>query len=542
MTWRCSGFTSRASSPQAPPLSLLRRRRSVSCSSLDSTLREAAVACKLEPQLSGRADAFGLAASWKLDWRGAAEGASPDYAGELVVPAASLQLRAGFENGAAWQSSLCGLVRQLKDGDDAQERAVLSTAVRNGTWAAACLQGRLHAELSGSAPELSLRIPGSPVSARLLLSGGAPSRLEMQLHSGGCESWAFPSWPTEAVHTDAAGQVTRFWADGARTVDAPLNFAPPVFALPPPFAASSLHIARCTGGQLLVRATLPEGWLVLDPCCDGSVLTRQAADAAGFATAGSIQLTALGGSAEAPLRLGPLTVGGLQLASQPHAQLALDGAVLGAPAGAAVAGILGSSVLLRCAMLLRLPRREPGSRDPATPTATIISPDGLDALLDDRTRASFQAVRWIDGAPHVNATLRMGDGCPPFEGLFRLALGVGGAGLILAASAARRAGFVPSTVPLVPSGLMAGPGENRARLAPLEASANGQAPTLLSGRVEQLELRGWSAQCVRTLVHETDPADLALSLRADGLICADMLRGVALTLDLSNDRAAFVPC
>jgi len=307
----------------------------------------------------------------------------------------------------------------------------------------------------------------------------------------------------------------------------------------PPFAPSSLHIARCTGGQLLLRATSPEAWFVLDPCCDGSVVSQSVADDAAFGTAGSLLLTALGGSAEAPLRLGGITLGNLQLPSQPHAQLALDGAVLGAPAGSTVGGIVGTSVLLRCAMLLRLPRREPGSRNPAAPSAVLVSPDGLDALLDDRTRASFQAVRWIDGAPHVQATLHM-DGCAPFVGMFRLAMGVGGAGIILSSAAARRAGFVPGTVPLVPSGMMAGPGENRARLAPLES--DGQAAALLSGRVESLEFRGWSAHCVRTLVHETDPADLAMSLRCDGLVCADALRGVALTLDLANDRVAFVPC
>lgn len=229
---------------------------------------------------------------------------------------------------------------------------------------------------------------------------------------------------------------------------------------------------------------------------------------------------------------------------------------------------------------------------------------------------AWQELRFIDGMPHVRARLSVtssydeeplggvdggggwvikSDGSAAegraaraavvtsHEGWFRLALGVGGTGIVLSGSAARDLGFAEAATPLAPHGMMAGPGEARARLAAVEEGA------VLSARLDEVQLgfaglkpygqvatassRGDvdggqqdSAQSgrvavfkqVRCLVHAPSdrgaggdveallnpdldphhhaPSDLELSFQASGLLCADMFRGCSLCIDFPGRR------
>ena len=134
-----------------------------------------------------------------------------------------------------------------------------------------------------------------------------------------------------------------------------------------------------------------------------------------------------------------------------------------------------------------------------SPVVTAYNPlilNGLSTSENDRLALSWQEVRFLDGQPHIWATLRLrsyiGGGSeisggsnflsegPPtasplspstsHSGWFRLALGVGGTGVVLSGAAASELGFLELSTPLAPTGVMAGPGEGRARLAALMVS------------------------------------------------------------------------
>ena len=114
---------------------------------------------------------------------------------------------------------------------------------------------------------------------------------------------------------------------------------------------------------------------------------------------------------------------------------------------------------------------------------------------DERLALCWQEVRFLDGQPHILAKVWVGaaasdeqgddgeggispgsgsgSGAGHHEGWFRLALGVGGTGLVLSGTAAAELGFFERTTPLAPTGMMAGPGEGRARMAALAVKGGG---------------------------------------------------------------------
>ena len=214
--------------------------------------------------------------------------------------------------------------------------------------------------------------------------------------------------------------------------------------------------------------------------------------------------------------------------------LVLSSSSLRLPA-APLSGVIGGAVLHRCILEIDAPKRTPGARAPPKMTARVhqappppqqrqqqqqppdaISPPdapaafaamsqppppraplhipslrGASSADDDRLALSWQEVRFLDGQPHIRATLRLGGAYPGeasevtdadstqttlddppspssssvHSGWFRLALGVGGT------SAASELVFVERATPLAPTGMMAGPGEGRARLAALNVSS-----------------------------------------------------------------------
>jgi len=482
--------------------------------------------------LSGTGEALGLATTWRLSQTAA----DLSYAEEVHITGTSLPpLLSSCTDDCCWQTDLNGLERRLEREDAAFDRALLVTAVRSGVYAEASLCGTLHASHAGPCfLSLSL-LPDSSTRALLQLdeSTHLPLRLTLHLHSGGEEVWAWAPWPTHALHTLPSGQTSAFLSEKT-TVTPPLCARPPVSAAETPFSAAAVPLARCAGGQLLVQARIrgvpsDASWMVLDPCCDTAALTAAAADAAQMPAVGRQRVAALDGSLEGPLRQGALSLGDLCLPeTSVFQQLSLDGAVAGAPQGATLAGVLGQAALLRCVLHLRLPRREPGARSPPAISCTVLPRDAF--VPSQRQAASWQRVTWLDGAPHVTASLRIG-AMAPFEGLFRLALGVGGTAVLLSSRAAACLNFCESAQPLKPTGLVVGAGESRGRIAALE-------PEMLSGRIDSVDLRGGSFATQRCVVHSSDPADLELIHQAAGLLCADLFRGCEVVLDLGASRIA----
>ena len=291
---------------------------------------------------------------------------------------------------------------------------------------------------------------------------------------------------------------------------------------------------------MLLRAALPgapPAWWALDTACDGAAVTAAAADAAALPSLGRAAVPGLGGALAGALRRGGLTVGasGVQLlpAGALHLELSLDGA-LAPPDGGALGGVLGCAALRRCVLELHLPRRQPGARAAPAITATLHAPGTFEP--PDRLAVAWRRLQLVDGVPHVAASYITEAGQAPREGLFRLALGIGGCGAILSNAEAAAAGFARATAALQPAGMLAAPGTGRARMAAVEEGS------LLSGRLEELQLGGATLRHVRALAHvgAADPPDLAFSTRAAGALCADLFRGVHLVLDLPAGRYACV--
>lgn len=532
--------------------------------------------------LSGGGEALGLATRWSLRCSDAS-GAFAE-AVELLPPLALgssapvATLRAGFDGQAAWQTELAsGAVSALAPGDDARDRSLLFAWLRSGAWPAAVASGALLAQLlpeqpppGGKAPchVLSLSLAGSPDLACSVWLPASPApclplHVELQTSCAGAESWTFASWPGRATHTQPTGETAVFTADGAADADdaTPLAAlaAVPLEAPAPPFEATPVAAARCAGGQFLLRATLLPGgapaWWALDTACDGAAVTAAAADAAGMPSLGRAAVAGLGGALAGALRRGGLAVGDVELLppASLQLQLSLDGA-LAPPDGGALGGVLGCAAL-RCATLeLHAPRRLPGARAAPVLTATLHAPGTFQP--PDRLAIAWRALTFVratanhvaacvltqalyslqvDGVPHVRASYSLQPGAPLREGLFRLALGVGGCGVIFSNAEAAAVGFARATAALQPAGMLAAPGEGRARMAAVEEGS------LLSGRLDALQLGGATFRHVRALAHTgADPSDLALSHRAAGAICADLFRGVHLVLDFAAGRYACV--
>jgi hypothetical protein len=509
-----------------------------------------------ERTLSGAGEALGLPTRWAL--RCDADTLSYHERVTLSGPRAAgdVQLRCGYDAaaGAAWQTDLSGACVALQGGDDARDRALLLTWLRTGAWVAAAERGALlatpaaHTPAAGGDHVLDVALPGSPLAARLWLRAApgacVPRRAELRANTSGAEAWEWTAWPRAAVHTQPTGERSVYNADaGAADEDAAAPLALlaqlPLPQPAAPFAAADVPAARCGGGQFLLRGALggaPPQWFALDTACDGSAVVAASADAAQLPSLGRAAVPGVGGALVGALRRGPLSVGPLTLPSDTcHLELSLDGA-LQPPDASPLGGVLGASLLRRCVLELRAPRRTPGGRDAPRVSATLHAPGAY--APPDRVAVAWQALTFIDGAPHVRASYRLDEAdAAPREGLFRLALGVGGAGVVLCAAEAAACGFAERTAALQPRGLVAAPGEARARLAAVTEGA------LLSGRVAALRLgdAGASFAHVRCLLHVGgDPPDLALSHRAAGLLCADLFRGVALVLDYARARCAVV--
>lgn len=582
--------------------------------------------------LWGAGCALGLSSTWSL------RSAGLSWVETVVLRVSDggddVILRTSFDasTGVCWQSDLNGRVQRLLPTDDAFDRALLTTWCRSGHWILAAQEDALVVEVAaadgdGSVVTLRLRLPGSKLSATLLLRAyGAlllPYRLALTTGSSGEETWEWSAdppelagWPHIALHTTPAGQTSSFTASQQQASPAPPAagwLQPPTPAPPPAFAAAEVPCARAAGGHFLIRSAA-RGWLTVDPCCDGSALapsTSASAGASRLAPSAAALLPGLGGAAlAAPLVRGGLEVGPLSLPPRTvHLEMALDGLfrTAGTTASASsVGGLFGASLLEQCVLELRCPAREPGGRD-APPVTAILHPRPVEAggggggePFGDRVAASWQSLTLVDGAPHLDASLRLhGDaagGPPPAPAplRLRLALGVGGVGVLLcrrAAMALNLVGPSPSSAAedagaafarpfalgasfaaphaLAPSGHAAAPGAARARTEPL---AGGD---VLSLRAAALELRGATFEhgaphtqmilshasltrtffgrtrtpnqpisplhAVRVLAHaEADPPDLALSSRCDGLLGAELLRGATLWLDLAGRRAAVV--
>lgn len=511
--------------------------------------------------LSGGGEALGLATRWHLR----VSDASGSFAEtvELLPPASLIAaepvatLRAGFDATTAWQTELAsGAVSALAPGDDARDRSLLFAWLRSGAWTAAVASGALHAQLlpeqaapDGTAPchVLSLSLAGSPdLACRVWLPAAPtpclPLRVELQTSCAGAESWTFASWPDRATHTQPTGEEAVFTADGllADKNATPLAAlaAMPVEAPAPPFEATPVAAARCAGGQFLLRAALSPGgapaWWALDTACDGAAVTAAAADAAGMPSMGRAAVAGLGGALTGALRRGGLAVGDVELLppASLQLQLSLDGA-LAPPDGGALGGVLGCAALRRATLELHSPRRAPGARAAPVLTATLHAPGVYQP--PDRLAVAWRALTFIDGVPHVRASYSLQPGAPLREGLFRLALGVGGCGVILSNSEAAAVGFASATAALAPVGTLTAPGEGRARMAAVEEGS------LLSGRLDALQLGGATFRHVRALAHTAaDPSDLNLSHRAAGALCADLFRGVHLVLDFAAGRYACI--
>jgi hypothetical protein len=308
------------------------------------------------------------------------------------------------------------------------------------------------------------------------------------------------------------------------------------------------------------------GWFVLDTSCAGYAIEPSVADALAMPSFGELAVVGVSAAAlrGSMRRGGALTLGAVTARAPLFMEQALAAALrtpsLGAMAGgdddnASLVGVLGTDFMQRAVVEIRAKRRVPGSPDPATTKAFFHAPDAY--APSDRVAASWQRVEWIGGVPHLRVKVTVANDRitslePPPEGaasdkaekdekadawtgrLFRLSLGAGGAGVVVAAAAAREWRMVERTVGLQPGGVMSGPGEGRARLARVE-------PEVVTGRFDAIELKGATFRNIRALTHlNGDPPDLALSPHADGVLCADLFRGCVVVLDFSRDRVAVV--
>ena len=264
----------------------------------------------------------------------------------------------------------------------------------------------------------------------------------------------------------------------------------------------------------------------------------------------------------AELRTEPDDPAGLSRHPQRSARVRAEAAAHDA-GGGRLLGTLGTDFLQHCVLEIRAPRRAPGSPQPAAFEVLAHDPSAFAANVPARVAVAWQRVTWISGAPHVRARVLVADDAltpePPAERapspaeprgfgstdegrdsnatdgrLFRLALGAGGTGAIVARRAAEEWRMVERTVGLQPGGVMSAPGSERARFARVDDA-------VVTGRLAKLEFRGATFENTRALTHlNGDPPDLGFSPHVDGALCADLFRGCDVVLDLGNDRVAVV--
>ena len=343
---------------------------------------------------------------------------------------------------------------------------------------------------------------------------------------------------------------------------------------------------RGDGGHILLRPSVngvaAPGWFVIDTSSCGHAVDPAYADALEMPAFGRLAVVgAAAASLAGALRRGEtVAVGARALASPVFMEQALAGAmrcpalpdaVVGEPAQNSgdpgvgrLLGTLGTDFLQHCVLEIRAPRRAPGSPQPAAFEVLAHDPSAFAANVPARVAVAWQRVTWISGAPHVRARVLVADDAltpePPAERapspaeprgvgstddgrddsnatdgrLFRLALGAGGTGAIVARRAAEEWRMVERTLGLQPGGVMSAPGSERARFARVDDA-------VVTGRLAKLEFRGASFDNARALTHlNGDPPDLGFSPHVDGALCADLFRGCDLVLDLGNDRVAVV--
>lgn len=469
------------------------------------------------------------------------------FAETLVLNAGTappLLLRAGgsLDDSGCWSSELAEELAEEAPVpqpayDDASARALLAAWLRSGAWAAAVERGLLslsalrEGELAVSFPRPAP--PGCstvPFTARLWLKNGVPLRASWASAQGGEERWDWAAWPDGAVCTQPTGEQAHFWVGDTVL---PPRAAP----LEPPAAwrAAEVPACRAAGGQLLVQARLGEAarWFVLDPETEGASVTPAASD--GLRSAGRAAQPGLGGAVAGALLRAAVSLGPLRTPPLSLLQLSLDG-VVQAPDGSPLGGVLGGAILRRCVLEVRAPARRHGARTPP-PLSLWLHPPGA---YSPPPHLNWLPLVTLDGAPHILCDYALDSGVdssePPRSGLFRLALATGGCGALLGAATAAAASFAGRTQALAPSGLLAAPGSQQGRLA---AIAEGE---LLSGRLPFLRVGGADGvtfPSVRCLTHAgPDPAHLALSRHAHGLLCADLFRDTLLVLDLAGGRLA----
>ena len=350
-------------------------------------------------------------------------------------------------------------------------------------------------------------------------------------------------------------------------------------------AADAVAAARGDGGHVLIRpfvnGAASPGWFAIDTSSCGHAIDPKYADALGAPAFGRLAVVgAAAASLAGALRRGEtVAVGARALASPVLMEQALAGAMRcpalpdagvgeparnsGDPGVGRLLGTLGTDFLQHCVLEIRAPKRAPGAAKPAAFEVLAHDPATFAADVPARVAVAWQRVTWISGAPHVRARVLVADDAltpePPAERapspaeprgvgstddgcdsnatdgrLFRLALGAGGTGAIVARRAAEEWRMVERTVGLQPGGVMSAPGSERARFARVDDA-------VVTGRLAKLEFRGATLENARALTHlNGDPPDLGFSPHVDGALCADLFRGCDLVLDLGNDRVAVV--
>jgi len=415
-------------------------------------------------------------------------------------------------------------------------------------------------------------LDGGKVGGRVFVdeSTGFAWRAEFY-HQRGVERWLFEGWertvsddgkeavtPALAHRTSAEGQVTTFRAKETTFTAPAASFSKPESSVADwsptrewSSAAGAVLTCRGEGGHVLVKpklesadgATTSSDWFVLDTASTGFAVTGDVADALSMSAFGTMSIVGVAAPLEGAMRRGhALSLGPLTLSSPLFMEQNLDGA-LRVPDGERLGGVLGIPALAHAVVRLRAPTRVAGSRDAPKLEVTVVNRCEYKPTAE--IERAWQPVTFIDGVPYVRLAYTIAnDGFMGVtemtmerEGLFKLALGVGGVGAVLSAKVADEADVANRTKALQPGGIMSGPGENTGRLQRVGGE-------IVTGRVETVRFKNFECTNVRAVVHlDGDPPDADLSPHADGAVCADLFRGCTVVFDLSsaNPRIAVVP-
>jgi len=390
-------------------------------------------------------------------------------------------------------------------------------------------------------------------------------------HQRGVERWLFEGWermvsedgreaftPALAHRTSAEGQVTMFRARETTFAASAMSFSKPESSVADwspkrewSSAAGAVSTCRGEGGHILVKpklesadgATTSSDWFVLDTASTGFAVTGDVADAVSMSAFGTMSITGVAAPLEGAMRRGhALSLGPLTLSSPLFMEQNLDGAIR-VPGGERLGGVLGMPALAHAVVRLRAPMRVAGSRDAPKLEVTVVKRDEYAPTAE--VERAWQPVTFIDGVPYVRLAYTIADDgfagiaatTMEREGLFKLALGVGGVGAMLSAKVAAASNLANRTKALQPGGIMSGPGENTGRLQRVGGE-------IVTGRVAAVRFKNFEFINVRAVAHlDGDPPDADLSPHADGAVCADLFRGCTVVFDLASDRprVAVVP-